>query len=104
MSIVKGVLEEEYKRLKRLSEKYRKDISRLPVGSLSIKKISGRKYAYLVRRKDKKIFFQYVGSASNMEVKSLQADIKKRKEIEAKLKSIKKDLKELERAIGGRKI
>ena len=104
MGIIKGVLEEEYKRLRSLSEKYRQDVSRLPAGSVSIKEISGHKYAYLARRKGKKVLFEYVGKASDPEVKSLQADIKKRKEIEAKRKSIKKDLKELERAIGGRKI
>lgn len=104
MSIVKGVLEEEYRRLINLSDKYAQDISRLPVGSVSIKEISGHKYAYRARRKGKRVFFEYVGKASDPEVRNLQADIKKRKEIEAKQKLIKKDLKELERAIGGRKI
>lgn len=104
MGIVKGVLEEEYKRLKSLSDKYARDISRLPAGSISIKEISGHKYAYRARRMGKKVHFEYLGKASDPKVKSLQADIIKRKEFEAKRRSIKKDLNELERAIGGRKI
>ena len=104
MGIIKEVLEEEYRRLKSLSDKYARDISRLPAGSVSIKEISGHKYAYRAQRKGEKVHFEYLGKASDPAVGSLQADIKKRKEIEAKRRSIKNDLNELERAIGGRKI
>ncbi len=104
MSIIKGVLEEEYNRLLQLRDRYAREAAKLPKGSLSVKEISGQQYAYVASRKGKKVVFDYVGKASSDEVKSLSEGFKKRKDLEAKLKAMKSDLKELERALGGRKI
>lgn len=104
MSIIKGVLEEEYNRLVHLRDRYLNDIANLPKGSLSIKEKSGQEYAYIAHREGKKVVFDYIGKATSDEVKKLKERIKKRKDYEKKLKSIKSDLKELERALGGRKI
>lgn len=104
MSIVKAVLQEEYERLNSLMEKYRQEASRLPVGSVSIKEIRGHKYAYIARRIGGRISFQYIGKASSPEAARIVAAIQKRKEYESKMKSLRKDIKELERALDGRKI
>lgn len=104
MSIIKGVLEEEYNRLMQLRDRYMREAAKLPKGSLSVKEKSGQEYAYLAHRKGKKVVFDYVGKASSDEVKKIRESIKKRKDLETKFKAIKKDLKELERALGGRKI
>jgi hypothetical protein len=104
MSIIKGVLEEEYNRLVKLRDRYEREAEKLPKGSVSVKEIAGKKYAYLAHRKGKKVVFDYVGKDSSNEVKNIRESIKKRKSLEVKLKAMKSDLKELERALGGRKI
>lgn len=104
MGIIKGVLEEEYNRLVLLYGKYQRDLEKLPKGSLSVKEKSGQEYAYIARREGKRVVFDYVGKASSDEVKQIREKIKKRKELAARIKSIKSDLRELERALGGKKI
>jgi hypothetical protein len=104
MGIIKGVLDEEYNRLISLHDKYAREVAKLPKGSLSIKEKSGQKYAYIAMRKGKKVVFEYIGKASSNEVNKLREGIRKRKDYEGRIKSIKSDLKELERALGGRKI
>ncbi|TAL35708.1 MAG: hypothetical protein EPN93_09630 [Spirochaetes bacterium] len=104
MGIIQGVLEEEYKRLQTLAEKYIQEISALPAGSLSVKNISGHRYAYIAKRVGGKIHFKYLGKESTPEVEKLRRRIAERRGLQAKLKTIKNDLAEIERAIGGRKI
>lgn len=104
MGIVEGVLGEEYERLNSLMEKYRQEAARLPAGTVSIKEIRGNKYAYIARRVDGKLVFKYIGKASSPEVERIVGEVQKRREYESKMKLLKKDIKELKRALGGRKI
>jgi len=104
MSIIKAVLEEEYKRLQSLLGKYQREAAKLPKGAISIKKIAGQQYAYIAHRSGKKVIFDYIGKASSIKVKNLQEGVNKRKKYMIKIKSLKRDIKEMERALGGRKI
>ncbi|HNV46214.1 MAG TPA: hypothetical protein PKJ16_04165 [Spirochaetota bacterium] len=104
MSILKGVLDEENKRLKRLLGKYQRDIDALIKGSVSIKDISGQRYAYIAKRKGDTVVFEYIGKASSDKVKRLLEEVNKRKKLTVKIKALKQDIKEIERALGGRKI
>jgi hypothetical protein len=56
MGIIRGILEEELKRLEELSVFYRKKISEFPRGSISLKERNGNRYIYLARREDKRSF------------------------------------------------
>ncbi len=104
MGVIKGMLREEYERLLSLLEKYNNEVSRLPKGSLSVKEIRGRRYAYIARRINGKVNFKYIGRDSSKEVQRIAAEIHKRTEYKSKIRAVKRDIKELERALGGRKI
>jgi len=104
MSYLKSVLHEEYERLKALLEKYNDEISALPHGSISIKKRNQKEYVYLAYRKKENVKFEYIGSISSEKSKNVEKKVKLRKEYEIKLKQVRKDLKEIEKVINGRKL
>jgi UDP-N-acetylenolpyruvoylglucosamine reductase len=104
MSYLKGVLQEEYERLKALLEKYNDEISALPHGSISIKKRNQKEYVYLAYRQRKNVKFEYIGSIFSEKSKNVVKKVRLRKEYEIKLKQVRKDLKEIEKVINGRKL
>lgn len=104
MSILKDVLSDEHKRLKSLVEWYKQEISLLPKGYISLKKRKGRDYLYVNYRKKNKVKSGYVGIASSEKAIAVAEKIKQRKKYEAEFKSIKNDLKEIERTLYGKKI
>lgn len=104
MSYVKGILKEEYERLSVLSAKYRDKVGALPRGCVSIKNRKGLQYLYLACRKGGKVCFDYVGPVSSDNAQSILKKIEQRKKYEDKLKQVKKDLREIEKALHGRKL
>jgi hypothetical protein len=102
MSIVKDILKDEKERLNLLKKQLEKQISPLPKGSLSKKRRNNRFYYYLAYRKGRKVIFKYVGKEKSSQVISLKEDIQKRRKLEKRLRSIKRDLKEINRGIGER--
>ena len=73
-----------------------KNIANLPCGYISVKQISGHTYCYRQWREGKRIISQYVPDAL---LSSVKRKIAVRKENEALLKVIKKDLKKLSRKV-----
>ena len=73
-----------------------KNIASLPCGYISVKQISGHTYCYRQWREGKKIISQYVPDAI---LSSIKRKIAVRKENEALLKDIKKDLKKATRKV-----
>ncbi|MBU0994875.1 MAG: hypothetical protein KJ737_20480 [Proteobacteria bacterium] len=104
MSVLKDVLSDEHERLKSLVQWYKQEIASLPKGSMSIKKRKDRKYLYINYREKNKVKSDYVGLVSSEKAAELANKILQRKKYEEDLKVIKKDLKELERALYGKKI
>ena len=104
MSYVKNILQEEFQRLKALSEKYADEIRLLPIGCVSIKKRNYKQYLYLAYREKDKVRFEYIGPLISEKAKSVIKKIEQRKDYERKLKQIKKDLTEIEKVVNGRKI
>ena len=102
MAIVFDILREERRRLLALSEKYSEKLSQLPKGTLSRKRRYNKDYYYLARREGSQVRFVYVGPASSDKVKSIGADIEKRRGLVAKLKKVQADLKEVERSLHGK--
>jgi len=98
MSIIKGVLEEEYERLKRMEIAYSSKINELPKGSIQIKTIKGRKYAYLVRREGKRVVSQYLNTNDN-QMDVLRKQIEQRKKFQKEIRQIQEDFKVIKRAI-----
>jgi hypothetical protein len=103
MSIIRGILEEELNRLEELSVFYKEKISEAPRGSISVKERGGKRYIYLARREDKKIIFDYVGKDIPEVRDALNDRIKQRKEYQAKLHQVKENLKEVKRALRGKR-
>ena len=104
MSSIKTIIQEEFERLVKLQKRYEEEISQLPVGSLSIKKRSGKEYAYIAYREKEKVKTDYIGTADSSEVEKLRGLILKRKELEELLRATKKRLKEVEKVLDGKKI
>ena len=73
-----------------------KNIANLPCGYISVKQISGQTYCYRQWREGKKIISQYVPDAL---LSSVKRKIAVRKENEALLKVVKKDLKKATRKV-----
>ena len=103
MSILQDVLLDEYERLKSLAQWYVKEISSLPKGSISIKKRRDREYLYINYREKNKVKSNYVGLVSSEKAVEIANKIKQRKKFEKELKVVKRDLKELERALYAKK-
>ena len=102
MAIVFDILEEERRRLVALSKQYSEKLSQLPKGSLSRKRRYNKDYYYLARREGSQVRFFYVGPASSDKVKSIGADIERRRELVAKLKKVQADLTEVDRSLRGK--
>jgi hypothetical protein len=104
MSYLKGVLQEEFSRLKALAKKYQSEISLLPHGSVSIKKRNKKDYLYLASRQKDKVKFKYIGPISSDGSKKMIKKIESRKQYEDKLKEVNADIREIEKVLNGRKI
>jgi hypothetical protein len=103
MSIIKGILEEELKRLEELSAFYKEKISEAPRGSISVKERGGKRYIYLAHREDKKVIFDYVGKDVPEVRDALNERMQQRKEYQAKLCQVKENLKEIKRSLRGKR-
>lgn len=103
MSVIRGILEEESDRLEELSVFYKEKIAEVPRGSISVKERGGKKYIYLARREDKKIIFEYVGKDVPEVRNALNERIRQRKEYQAKLRQVRENLKEVKRALRGKR-
>ena len=101
MSIIKHILDEELKRLQKLSRKYQQQIDKLPKGSLAKKKRNHNYYYYFAYRNGAKIKFIYLGKDSSPAVKEAIEARKKRVQYLELQKKLKHDLKELKKALGG---
>jgi hypothetical protein len=104
MGVIGNILEEERERLSRLLERYRLEIEKLPKGSISRKMRKGRWYLYLAYRESERIKFQYLGKESSPKAQEIARQIQERRKYEKLFKQVKRDLKEIERAIHGRKV
>lgn len=71
-------------------------IAALPVGYISVKVISGKPYNYRQWREGNKIISEYVKEAS---LNSVKRKIAARKEYEALLKEVKKEIKSVTRKV-----
>lgn len=104
MSYVKNVLQEEHDRLQELCRKYSGIIESLPKGTISIKKRNRCEYLYLANRRGGKVKFSYIGPVASEDARNIMEQVSLRKSYEQKLKQVKDDIKEIEKAINGRKI
>lgn len=97
MSVLEGVLEEEYARSSRLLGLMEQEIDLLPKGSIRMRNIKGHKYCYLNYRVGDKVKSDYVPAA---EVDELQAKIERRRALVTAIREQKQSQKQIIRALG----
>lgn len=88
----------EVKRMSALYKLYEKQLESLPKGSLQAKERNGRKYFYLAYRCDGKVVSEYVGNDESA-VADLKEQLERRKSVENLLKSIKNEMRLMNRAL-----
>ncbi len=103
MGIIKGILEEELKRLEELSVFYKDKLSECPRGSISVKERGGKRYIYLARREGKKVVFDYIGKDIPKVRNALNERLIQRKEYYVKLRQVKDNLLEVKRSLRGKR-
>ena len=74
------------------------------LGSISVKERRGQLYGYLAYRKRNKVKFKYLGKIPSKKVSEIEIKVNERKKYESLLKKVRKDSKEIGKAINGRKI
>ena len=104
MSSVFHVIEEEFERLNEAKQAYQAAIEREEQGAPQIKRVGYKDYLYFARRIGKKIKFRYIGHADDPKSLKVLESVKRRREYEELLKGVNKDLKEVRKALRGRKI
>lgn len=96
MSILEEVMQEEYERINRIIPRIEAEISSLPKGYISEKKIKDNTYYYLQYRENKKMKSCYI---KREDVEAYRDLIAKRNELVQKLKELKRDQKKLEHVL-----
>jgi len=99
MNPVFDVMREELNRLERLKASYEHKVEQLPRGTISLKVRGTVTYAYLARRVENKVKFQYIGRTDSPLFQELGFQIMEKKAIERKIKDIKNDIKDIKRAL-----
>ena len=96
MSVLDGIMREEYDRLNRVINKLQIEIEHLPKGYISEKRINQRLYYYLQYRENGKVKSVYLKSD---EVEAYRNLIARRNELLVKLKVLQADRAKLERVL-----
>ena len=96
MSILDGIMQEEYDRLNRIINKIEIEIEQLPKGYISEKRINQILYYYLQFRENGKVKSVYLKSN---EVEAYRMLIARRNELLQNLKEMRADLVKLERVL-----
>lgn len=97
MSVLEGILEEEYERSLRICRRIEEELALLPKGSIRVREIRGREYYYLNYRDGQKVRSDYVPSS---DVMSMREKIARRKSLEQALKEQRQSQRQIERALG----
>ncbi len=96
MTIATRIIEKELERNERMIKEYESELSKLPKGKLTVKKINSHSYYYLKFRDGDKVVTKYVGK-DGCDISELLDMLDKRKHVEEMLKQLKSERKELNR-------
>lgn len=104
MNFLIGILEEELANSKRLADNYEKELNKLPKGNVSKKHINGHAYYYLQYKENNEVNSRYLGKLDKKHLKKYMDICKQKKEINANLNKVKKQIKVLNRLLNDKKI
>ena len=102
MKVIKGILKEELVNSLQMLKSYKREIARLPKGSLVKKKIKGHSYYYLQIRNHHKVRFIYKGKVSEQEVEKYKQTKQIRAKYRKQLSEVKKQIRFLRSALRGK--
>jgi hypothetical protein len=101
MSVVYGVLKDEYDRLLETEQAFLGRVEKLPKGSIQKKKINGCEYIYLSYRDGSRVKSTYIGSIKSGKVENTLILIEKREQYKKRLKETRASIKEIEKVLNG---
>lgn len=102
MNILISTLKEELATAKRLEGKYLQKIKELPRGSFITRTIRDKQYGYLTFRENGKVKQEYLGSLNEERTNFYKSAVDQRAEYKRKLKSVREQIKIIERALRGK--
>ena len=102
MSTIFHIMKEEYERLIEADLAYRNYINKMPHGSPRVKHIRNGDYLYLARRNGAKVVYDYIGAADSEKAKKVLDQVERRKQYEALLKDIHRNLKDVKKVLRGK--
>lgn len=88
LNLILHMVKQENQRIEYMLLKYQNELSLLPRGTISEKKIGEKTYYYLKYRDGKKVVSKYVGKK---EIENVRALVEKRRHIEAMMKSLQEE-------------
>ena len=100
--VIKGVLAEELNNSLRMKKEYESALRKLPKGCLSIKKIKGHKYYYLVSRERGRLKYVYKGQLPDNQIKKYKESKEYRAKYRKLLSHVKKQIKYLRSSLRGK--
>lgn len=102
MNVLISTLKEELATARRLEKKYLKKANELPRGSFITRTIRGRQYGYMTFREDGKVKQEYLGSLNEERTSFYKGAMSQRAEYKRKLKSVREQIKVINRALRGK--
>jgi hypothetical protein len=103
MALVFDILDEERRRLLTLKARYERQLAELPKGTLSRKRRWNREYLYIAYRESGKVRFAYVGPINSDAARDAEAKVRRRQDLEEKLRHVEGNLAHIERGLRGRR-
>ena len=97
--IIKGILEDELERNKRMLKTYMDKYEALRKGSIFVRTKGSGQYCYLNYRDGSRVVSEYIGSPDSPEVQDIKEQIEERKRVKQIIKDMKLEQKEIERAL-----
>ena len=104
MGSIFHIVKEEHERLNEAQKAYEAAIARAVQGAPQIKRVGRKDYLYLAKRNGRKVAYKYVGHLDDENSRKILDSIKRRREYQKLLKGVKSDLKEVKKALRGRKV
>lgn len=98
MNVILETLIEEKQRNIQMQQSYVDEISKMPKGSISIKKIGKKEYCYLKYRNGDKFISKYIGHCDE-KLEDLNKQVEKRRYFEKILKELKAEYKIISKVV-----
>lgn len=102
MNILISTLKEELTTAKRLENKYLQKIKELPRGSFISRNVRSKQYGYLTFRENGKVKQEYLGCLNEERILFYRDAMNQRAEYKRKLKSVREQIKIINRALRGK--